>query len=479
MALKKKIIIYIIMLISSIVILTFAFWAIDIFCKYNPGEEVRITLTSDYVDHISRSDFQKRKHVSILSEYIADNSIGYLNRDGSKTIYIYAIPIHYFNSNSNQWVPIDTRIRNVSDKAMRESGYIYTIADSDIKSFYPRMISSEQGILLQHDFEYSFGVRPSKTIGAEYVKKENFIGDEKNMVSYSGVFGDGTQFNLSPSLLGTNCEIHFSEKPKDSYIEFWISVPKNVYLRKEPGGYAVMTQNIADENGRISEQIVGIIQSPIQKNQNKTYSYRGSLDIEKEDNGQYTLKVNLDMASASRDMTIYLSFEMRKEKQSDNTIYSQIPNLKNAYLCNYALVGNNQEKGIGRMMIRYFFTHKVKLGSFRIQNASYKIYAFPNAPDKLLLSPIMEEWCSMLGNWNSHYAIGEAVSEIEISAPGEIQFGITEEVRKWYADPLRITEQYGLMLQSNSEMEGRYSIILTGDNALYNNHVEMTIVGKE
>ena len=165
---------------------------------------------------------------------------------------------------------------------------------------------------------------------------------------------------------------------------------------------------------------------------------------------------------------------MRREKQPDNTIYSKLPNLRNSYLCNYAVVGNSTEFGTGKHLIRYKFVKYFNLQSSQVKRANYRIYSLNRHRETLETKTILEDWCSLTGNWNEGYEYGPQVAKTS-SAKHEFVFDITDELKKWCDDLTGQKEHNGLVLSTEFEQEGVYSVILSNDNTLYSNVTEVIL----
>ena len=167
------------------------------------GGVYKITLAPAYQELFTEE--QAKAHRMHLPEYDTDTTIGYLNQDGTKSLYIYAAPIRYQSANGT-WVDIDTRLANVEDAALLDEGYVYTAAASDIVPLFPKTLSGENGIRLSKNITCTFGVDSDHEIESRVRKERNFIGEKKTMVSYNGAFGDGTSARFYPSSPGSTAK---------------------------------------------------------------------------------------------------------------------------------------------------------------------------------------------------------------------------------------------------------------------------------
>ena len=140
---------------------------------------------------------------------------------------------------------------------------------------------------------------------------------------------------------------------------------------------------------------------------------------------------------------------------------------------NYSVIGNSKEYGIGRLFIRFPFITPLGLESSQIIDAKYCTYSLTANEDTLELVRIMEEWCSLTGNWSNNYKLGERISS-ELITGKELTYNITEGVKIWCDDSQGILEQHGLSMKSSDEEKEVYNIFLTNDNSLYPCRTEIT-----
>jgi len=430
------------------------------------GGVYKITLAPAYQELFTEE--QAKAHRMHLPEYDTDTTIGYLNQDGTKSLYIYAAPIRYQSANGT-WVDIDTRLANVEDAALLDEGYVYTAAASDIVPLFPKTLSGESGIRLSKNITCTFGVDSDHEIESRVRKERNFIGEKKTMVSYNGAFGDGTSARFYPSSLGVNGEVAIRKDQPDGKLVMWLQMPDNqAKLEMTKGGYLVMSAL-----GK-NKDILAVIQKPLLRTADGQIDYSGTLDFVKLDSNLYTLEFTFDKTALSKGATVFLSFEMRREKQPDNALYSRLPDLEYAYLRNYSVIGNSPDYGIGQLLIRYQFTSTFRLKADDIRSASYYTYSLTESPDRLEMKTVLEDWCSLTGNWNDHYEIGKRTALLESVTP-ELRFDITDEVKMWCGDPDGQLEHNGVLLKSVDEAVGVYNVLLSNDNTLYRNRTEVLL----
>ena len=447
---------------------------LTVFIKNTPHIQ-EIELDSNYNELFTKEELKEKGHISLISEYSTDVATAYMNKDGSKTLYIYASPIRYYSN--GQLSMIDTRLANVSD-TIKNSGYPYTIANSDIKPFFPLQLSKNKGIKIRsdmEDIEYEISPDSNKEIKSKVITRSNFIGESKMQVAYENALGSGIQMNFYPSSLGTNCEIMFNTTPKTTTFSLWLTIPDiSIKVEKEPDGYLVLTKNGIGLNGMAITKIVGVIQKPLLKLENGDISYNSSINFSKVDDKCYQLRFELDKNFLTKGCMAFISFEMRREKQPDTALYSGLPDLKYSYLTNYSVIGNSKKYGIGRLMIRYVFVKNFNLQSNQIDEAYYYTYNLNNQRNQFELLSVLDDWCGMTGNWNSNYKTGGKITELSQGGQ-ELKFNITEKVKKWCNDLDGQMEHNGIQLKSVEENDGKYSVLLSNDNTLYRNRTEVLL----
>jgi hypothetical protein len=406
---KKKILI-----LTGIIIIICTFSLILMITVFSSSgfHETKIILDDNSNSLTSSKTINAKEHIGILPEYSTDVSIGYQNADGTKTLDVFACPIAY-KDKDGQLSMIDSRITNVSDNTLRQDGYIYTIANSDIKPYYPKELTNNTGILVSNGFSYIFGVINDEGTYADYKDEINFIGESKKMIVYKNALGDGTELRNYPTALGSNCEIILNKKPADNKLTFWLKLYDNpVNVSVVSGGYLLMTKEITDSNGNMTNKILGIIQSPLvkdsstQSNTNLNFNYNNTLSLLKSSDGSYkltmTLNVNyLNSKTTKYPLTVFSSFEQFKDKEADSAIYSNIPDL-NSYLSGYTILGNSNDYGIGRIFIRYKFAKVFNLKSDQIIQTDYFTYNLSNnnIRDDFEVMSVLEDWCSLTRKWS-------------------------------------------------------------------------------
>ena len=429
-----------------------------------PEQTTEVSIQNDSVsdlanEWVTAEDIIARGHVSLAYEYMNEASIAYNNEDGSKTLYVFSQSVNYIDEHM-KWSFIDTGIKEVDETRMANMGYQYTIEASDIKTYYPENLSPDLGVSLQKQL-YQFGAVGDHNYAAEIVQKENFIQENREMIAYKGAV-EGSDLFVYPSTLGTNAEIQIAQPFAKNQFQLWLEVEENMDVVKQPGGYLTIEARNNDET-----TIVGVIQKPLLKSAEGKYSYDSAIrSVRKTDHNRYVITFTINDEFNSSGTNVFLAFEVRREKQPDNCLYSKKLQLTHAYLANYSVIGNSSEYGIGRLMLRYVFS-SLNIESDAINSATYKIYALNNVDAEIELRPVLEDWCSITGNWNNNYKTGEAISKFNFQ-DHIWTFDITGSVKEWFADETEQLEHNGLQLKYVNESD-QSSIVLSNDNSLFMN----------
>ena len=109
-----------------------------------------------------------------------------------------------------------------------------------------------------------------------------------------------------------------------------------------------------------------------------------------------------------------------------------------------------------------------------VLEANYYVYNLSNnrKGENFELLSVMEDWCSLTGNWNNQYKTGKQIAELTQDG-NELKFDITTEMREWCEDITRQGEQFGIQLKTVDEKEGEWNLLLSNDNTLYRNRTEI------
>lgn len=438
-----------------IILSIFFILLLTLFFIFIPKNNTINTFSKEYLD--------SKGHQKTIPEYSSENSIAYNNKNGTKTLYLFTSPIAFYKDNELHFT--DTKIKKTFDFNMIKKGYKYTVSNNDINTFYPKKLSQKNGILIKKNYyTYEFGTLTSSS-KSSLKNINNFINDKKTAVKYKTA---NETLYFYPTSAGTNLELTFNKVPSSSSFSLWLKIPDSeIYIQKEQGGY--LTLNKTKKDG--TSDIVAVIQAPILKSKNNEFSVLNNINYIKKSDQLYYINFSLDNNIIKNMSSLFISFEMRKENYSDLGIYSKYPNLQNIYLSNYHILGNNNIFGTGQIISRYRHLKLYNLYTANIQKVYLHMYSLTLNNDTLQIDQLNDGWCAVTANWNSNLKTGDKLSS-SILSDHEIKFDITEAFKKWINDDSGTLEENGFLIKSYAK-NNNYNIILSNDNSLYNNRLEI------
>lgn len=444
----------------------------------NSFHETQIILDSKYLPLLSVDETKSK--VKVLSEYTTDSTVGYLNKDGTKSIYVYSSPVNYKKDNG-LFATIDTRLKNTGEGNMRNLGYVYTVAESDCPSYFPNYLSEQKGIRLEgyNDLAVELSSPSDKKVPAVYQSYKNIIGNTATVVAYRDFDQTGSDLFCTPSTAGINLEMKLSKLADLSSCKFQLKVDDNdVQIRLDDAGYLILYHFVNGE-----EDILGILQPPIlfqgDSLLSQTVFQPVRFQYQQKDEHLYELKFLLDSKLADyadAAVTAYWCAEIRREKQPDSAIYSEKPDF-NSYLLNYAVLGNSEAAGLGKMRMRFRIAEPFKLTADQIKRATYSTTILGNRleeNDAIVMCSNEEDWCSMQSKWSNPIK-EEGFGSAAVIKGNQLTLDLTDEVKKWCNDPSGNQEHYGITLKTSHQNKGSFCTVATNDNLLCTIKTEIVV----
>lgn len=123
-------------------------------------------------------------------------------------------------------------------------------------------------------------------------------------------------------------------------------------------------------------------------------------------------------------------------------------------------------------MIRFKVAKAFGLQSFQIIKTEYVTRSLGTERGTFELVSVLEDWCSLTGNWNNHYKTGPRTALLE-QTESVLRFDITNEMIAWCDNRDGQMEHNGVQLRCTEEQEGVSYLLLSNDNALYPNRTEI------
>ena len=148
---------------------------------------------------------EQKGHVLRLREQEEDlNTVVFQNRDGNKTMYYFDQPVKYVDENGNI-KDKKTTVTSVIDKAEYSTDYGFVTGDNDIKTYFPKKLVGNKGILVEYQ-DVKIEVIPlsaEKNVLSSAQKKQDLVDSQtRDSVEYNKAFGNNTLLKYTPTFGG-------------------------------------------------------------------------------------------------------------------------------------------------------------------------------------------------------------------------------------------------------------------------------------
>ena len=229
-----------------------------------PLEELvtRVLPEVDRPEAVSSLDIQENQHVNRLWEQEEDMStVVFQNSDGSKSMYVFAESVKY--SDENGVIRDKSNILTETiDKPEYRNDYRYVNADNDVRTYFPKELNPDTGILLEAE-DIKIEIAPmaknisnSKLRGlAQKNATTDLFGNNRNDVDYAEVLGKDITLRYTPVFNGFKEDIII-----DRYTgvnEFTFSVKTNgLSVTEENGRYYLSDPQTGEHKINIGELII-------------------------------------------------------------------------------------------------------------------------------------------------------------------------------------------------------------------------------
>lgn len=379
------------------------------FTSCNTYQNSNITLPQkNFDDHISFSDYDCE-----IFDYVDSNIINYLNKDKTKTLRVYSSSVYdtfRLTEYSQEWRCSVNGLSASLPKIVSESCGISIQYSSEMVVIYPLDNQYIKGVL-HSDYQNVYSYR------SDAIVYDDFFGNNLDLVCIVTQYGVNFELKLNDVSLCRN-DISYCIQVDDCYPD----ISSNDYI-------ALSSLN--------TKETKAIVYSPsIVDNRNSWFINCKSTFVNKQEN-KYTIKIDLNNYLNNKEnlqfpLKLNQSIYIYQAKQPDVAIYSEESDTKH-YLSQYVCLGQDTQKGIGELLVRYESLNKLSIDPNRIVSAKYYIHCLSAVDNKqeLKLYAVEEDWCSINATWNAKPALSEknyAVSCLE--AGGNFVFDITELLRE-------------------------------------------------
>lgn len=419
------------------------------------------------------------KHIEKVDDFDSEISVGYKNEDGTYTAYIFSSPIRY-KEGTDKLIDFDNRLIKIADEKLSEEGYQYRNNKNDILTYYPKLLSNTDRLLIESSlYDLKIGA-PQDFYSSKFISaKKNIWGQPNDTVVYTS---DQYKINAYTTKAGIRTEIVLDKLPNDNTVTFSLSCPD---LRKiaNSGGYLTFIDDSLGEDN----QLQAIIRPPLVKDSfsgetnecNPHIFFNSKLESKTTGKNQHTISIKLDKAindvkNVQYPITIDMSWEMHRSKQPDSVIYSK-ESSTNRYLTDYSLIGNSQLYGQGENYARLRIHEYIKDNPENIKSVYYNVYDLSGytsyAP--IIMQKIGSFWSSTGINWQRGVTPEYKITENTINKGGYQKLDITELAKKCLKDDSCDTESFGIVMQG-SETSNSYRAFASSDHALFPPFEEIT-----
>ena len=154
---------------------------------------------ADVPDVISAQAIAEKDHVLRLREQEENlNTVVFQNRDGGKTVYLYANPVKYVDANGN--VKDKSTALKAENITLSGKTYSHSATENVFGQYYPTM--PQNGVLITFG-QYTVEMAP--VITGILTLRDTAVANNK--VTYNKVFGNGTSLVYTPTLSGVKEDI--------------------------------------------------------------------------------------------------------------------------------------------------------------------------------------------------------------------------------------------------------------------------------
>lgn len=398
----------------------------------------------------------QKKEVVDMSLYDTPYTKCIENEDGTYSFFVYSAPVQY--KEGGEYQDIDMSLVDSKDPE-----YAFENKASNIKTYYPVKLNEEFTIKdTKGSFDIQFVNISDEFTEGKLERYTNIYGDEVQAVSYQNI-EEGTTVYVYSTYTGIRVEYQCKDRLYQPKII--VKTQANSY-REEKNGYIVLKRGDDKEI---------VIHDPVIKN-NEKLSWKGKFSCIHKSNG-YHLTMNLDEKQVnSKEIKVEFSIDRYVNKIPDTNICSK--SMVNAYLKNYAIIGNHMDYGECWNYLRFRIKYFIDTDPDNIIDAKYYtkcLYGKKNLRELKMYTNV-DQWSSTMMTWNDKLPIDEKRKVLCSEAKGVdnnwICFNMKRFVKECVEDIEWLTESMGCrMVQENND----YTAIASSENSLYVPYLEIVL----
>lgn len=428
------------------------------------------TKTDEYLSPYFVLREMTNNQFTLSSEFIHENMLTFENSE-QIVHYLFAAPV-YVKSESNS---DSYNLSNNTPLSSNNTSYKYTNTYNDIKTFLPNRLSADSSILIKHNRNtLSIIPQASNSKDGKIKSCTNIYGKQGDCIQYTDTFGKN-DFNVFIEDFGINTEL--VRKNDQSTFEYILNI-ENITIDRSCPDYFLM-KDVK------SEEVKAVIYKPVISYEGRSLTgmdMKSDCDMKIMKTGDTTYQLTITLSenilrNATSPIKINQSFHLYKPKQPDSAIYSK--SNKGYYLQDKVILGNNTDKGEGRLLIRFEALDMMDIPVENIISAEYMATEISgtNTPATIAMYPVLSEWCSLNVRWSSKPDLAaEHIQKVTVDKSGNYSFDITEPLKLWLKNRGGETEyiiRHGFTLINETPENPK--IFATGDNGMFTSCLKITL----
>ena len=454
--------------------------AVDVESENYEGEMIEaVALTADNIPEvISAASIEENNHIArIFSEEKDMNSIVFLNDDDTATLYYFEEAVKFIDEDGHI-KDKSNQLYSAFDDPQFALDYSYVNKDNNIRTYFPKTLSQESGILLKTGNQY-IEIAPLMTGQSSASKSDSDSGDT---VHYSDIFGTGTWVEYSPTFGGFKEEIVLHEYT-DNEFSFIL----------DAGGLTPVCQNnhiiLTDASGEtvfvmdpiyVYDSYVGEVDEATDGYCHNTWN--NVVELQFLGDNQYKITITVDesfLADNRTEYPVYVdpSFTVSTSGSGSSKTIQDVPIYNGADVKNvasgsntYGLLGyvgqsGGKEYGVGRLLMKFpgllnNQTYKA-LGANAITNATLSLKEASGLSTRTTIYANQysgSTWTESSATYSntswSGYTSPSTSSTVGSSSQPTVSFDITKIVQGWKSNTTNANK--GIILRNSNESNASY-----------------------
>ena len=403
------------------------------------------------------------KRLSKFDNYM--NAVGYLNSDGTETVYIFGDDIKYRNKNGKI---VDKDISIVSSYSLMGKGsYSYETKSNDVKSYFPATLSSDSTVKIAYG-DYEISMTPKNDAVGKESKRAQVVGENetlkksvndsftvKNSICYEETINSDIDIVFETTYSGLKEDIvlnRYTGTNMVSYIMNFGSLVPKAYN----GGI-----RIYDKDNIIFEiPPIYVEDSGMEKDPGSRFTIDNAIALKQVANGIYEVTIVVDKSFLLSPNTVYPvtidpTITVYSDKHNDSPVYQNRPSgnwgnqIRNC-------VGTESTLGKGYFFTKFDITPIASIRYDNLLGAYYHCRELTGYTSNSIIETYMvyQDWNEDTITWNNQPSrLQEKICKVNVTEENYstnsywYDFYITKAVMAW----LQGIPNYGLMFKERTD----------------------------